>query len=414
MVPARRADPSLGKLKVAFALRPRVDRRRPSLGTVVAVEGGPGFAASDRPYASSLIAALGPVLRRRELLLIDERGTGRSWAIDCPGLQKGLIQEHVAVGECADQLGRRYAAYTTAEAADDIDVVRRSLGLGRILLYGDSYGTLEGQAYAVRYPTKLRGLILDSAYPADDPYYRTLYPAFRTGLRVACRRSPKCSGNAFARFRRVVNRFHAAGRPTGNLLGFALEAGTLAPRSYLSLDQGDRLYLHGRPRRLNRLIAPGPPGLGNVHAFSYGLEIAVECNDYPLLWNPYAPVNQRIRQLSASVKGLPRSHFAPFSRREYLLSAEAHLTNCLTWPAPPAGGLEPPVPKGWRATAKFPTLILAGELDDVTSPKEARQTARRFPRSRLYVVPNRGHVSSLYFPFVSPAVGVIRNFIRRH
>jgi pimeloyl-ACP methyl ester carboxylesterase len=414
MVPTRRADPSLGKTKVAFALRPPLDRRRPSLGTVVAVEGGPGFAATAQPYASSLVAALGPVLRRRDLLLIDERGTGRSWALDCPGLQKGLIQEQIATGECADQLGRRYAAYTTAEAADDIDFVRRSLGIGRVILYGDSYGTLEGQAYAVRYESELRGLILDSAYPADDPYYRTLYPAFRTGLRVACRRSPNCSGNAFARFRRVVNRFHAVGRPTGDLLGFALEAGTLAPRSYLSLDDGDRLFLRGRPRRLNRLVAPGPPGQGNVHSFSYGLEIAIECNDYPLLWNPDAGINERIRQLSASVERLPRKHFAPFSRREYLLSDEAHLTNCLTWPAPPAGGLEPPVPKGWRASSKLPTLVISGEIDDITSTKEARQTARRFPRSRLYVVPNRGHVSSLYFPFVSPAVGVMRDFIRRH
>ncbi len=347
-------------------------------------------------------------------MLIDERGTGRSWALDCPGLQKGLIQEPIATGQCADQLGRRFATLTTAEAADDIDVVRRSLGLGRVFLYGDSYGTLQGQAYAVRHASALRGLILDSAYPADDPYYRTLYPAFRTGLRIACGRSPQCSGAAFGRFRAVVNRFHAAGRPTGDLLGFALQAGTLAPRSYLSLDEGDRLYLRGRPRRLNRLIAQGPPGFGDPHAFSYGLEIAVECNDYPLLWNPNAAINERIRQLSVSVRGLPRKHFAPLSRREYLLSAEAHLTNCLTWPAPPAGGLEPPVPARWRAPKKLPTLVLAGELDDITSVREAKQTARRFPRSRLYVVPNRGHASSLYYPFVSPATGVIRNFIRKH
>ena len=70
------------------------------------------------------------------------------------------------------------------------------------------------------------------------------------------------------------------------------------------------------------------------------------------------------------------------------------------------------MPPGWRAPEGFPTLILAGELDDVTSVPEARQVKTRFPGSRLYVVPNRGHVSSLYFPFRSPAVGVIRNFVR--
>ena len=50
----------------------------------------------------------------------------------------------------------------------------------------------------------------------------------------------------------------------------------------------------------------------------------------------------------------------------------------------------------------------------MTSVREAHQVAARFPRSRLYVVPDRGHVSSLYFPFRSPAVGVIRRFIAAH
>lgn len=72
------------------------------------------------------------------------------------------------------------------------------------------------------------------------------------------------------------------------------------------------------------------------------------------------------------------------------------------------------VPAGWRASGAFPTLILAGQVDDITSVREGRQVEARFPRSRLYVVPDRGHVSGLYFPFRSPAVGAIRNFIREH
>jgi pimeloyl-ACP methyl ester carboxylesterase len=72
------------------------------------------------------------------------------------------------------------------------------------------------------------------------------------------------------------------------------------------------------------------------------------------------------------------------------------------------------VPGGWRAPSGFPTLILGGQVDDVTTVREAKQVEARFPRSSLYVAPDRGHVSSLYFPFRSPAVGVIRNFIRGH
>ncbi len=414
VVPLRRADPGLGKTRVGFALRPRSDRRQPSLGTIFAVDGGPGYASTAAEYVRSVGAALAPLLRRRELVFFDERGTGTSGAVDCPPLQRATVQEYIAIGQCANRLGASYAAYTTAEAARDMDAVRAALGHGRILLYGDSYGTLLGQAYAARFPRRLRGLILDSPYPADDPYYRTLYPAGVRALNGACRRAPDCAGDASRRFRRVVRRLHAARRSTDPLLRFLLEAGTLAPRSYLSLDQADRRYLRGDPRRLDRLLAPGPLGHGNPRDFSYGLEIAVECNDYPLLWDAAAPFAQRVGQLDASVRALPGRAFFPFGRAEYVLSAAAHLTNCLAWPAPPPGGLEPPVPSGWRAPTSFPTLILAGELDDVTSVAEAHQVGARFPRSSLYVVPNRGHVSSLYFPFRSPAVGRIRAFVRRH
>jgi len=409
-VPMRRADPALGTTRVAFALRTRGDTSRPPLGTIMAMDGGPGYASTGAAFARSLFAVLAPLLPRYDVVVYDMRGTGRSEAVNCAPLQKGLIQEQIAIGECANQLGPRYAGYTTGEAAHDLDAVRRALGLGKVFFYGDSYGTLFGQAYAVRYPDSLRGLILDSAYPGDDPYYRTLLPAGLRGLRITCRNSSECSGDPVARFTRVVRRFHAAERSTEGLLGFLLQSGTLAPRSYLSLDDGVSRFLDGDPRRLNRLIAPGAAGHGPLGEFSYGLEIAVECMDYPLLWDPAAPTAERIRQLDAAVKRIPKDQFAPFGRREYLLSSAAHLTNCLNWPAPPPGH-EPPVPSGWVAPTSFPTLVLAGQVDDITSPAEARQVRRRFPRSRLYVVPNRGHSSPLYFPFRSPGVGAIRHFI---
>jgi pimeloyl-ACP methyl ester carboxylesterase len=413
IVPMLRSDPSLGTTKVAFAIRHRGDTNKPSLGTIFAMDGGPGYASTAKPYAASLIAALGPLLRRRDLVLYDMRGTGLSDAVDCPALQGGLIQQPIAIGECANQLGPAFAGYTSGEAADDMNQLRRALGLGKIFFYGDSYGTFFGQAYAVRHPGTLRGLILDSAYPGNDPYYRTLLPAGIEGLRIACRDSATCAGDPVARLARVVRAFHAAGRSTEPLIGFLLEAGTLAPRSYLSLDDGDRRFLAGDPRRLDALLAPEPAG-EKLTEFSNGLAIAVECNDYKTLWDKSAPFSQRIAELGASVTKLPRSLFAPFGRKEFIFSAAANLTSCLYWPAPPKGGLPPAIPSDWRAPKSFPTLVTAGQVDDVTSVREAHEVAARFPRSRLYVVPDRGHVSSLYFPFRSPEVGVIRRFIAGH
>jgi pimeloyl-ACP methyl ester carboxylesterase len=413
MVPMLRSDPELGNTKVAFAIRHRREASRPSLGTIFAMDGGPGYASTAKPYAASLIAALGPILRRRDLVLYDMRGTGLSGPVDCPALQGGVIQESIAIGECANQLGPTFAGYTSGEAAEDMNQLRRALGLGKIFFYGDSYGTFFGQAYAVRHPGTLRGLILDSAYPGDDPYYRTLLPAGLHGLRLACRYPPSCAGDPVARLAQVVHAFHTARRSTEPLISFLLEAGTLAPRSYLSLDQGDRRFLAGHPRRLDRLLAPGPAG-EKLSEYSNGLAIAVECNDYRTLWNRNAPFSQRIAELSESVTKLPRDFFAPFGRKEYLLSTAARLTPCLYWPAPPAGGLPPAIPSDWRAPRSFPTLVTSGQVDDVTSVREAHQVQARFTRSKLYVVPDRGHVSSLYFPFRSPEVGVIRRFIASH
>jgi pimeloyl-ACP methyl ester carboxylesterase len=412
-VPKLRSEPALGDTKVAFAIRHRRDTSRPTLGTIFAMDGGPGYASTAKPYAASLIAALGPILRRRDLVLYDMRGTGLSDAVDCPALQGGLIQEPIAIGECANQLGPTFAGYTSGEAAEDMNQLRRALGLGKIFFYGDSYGTFFGQAYAVRHPGTLRGLILDSAYPGDDPYYRTLLPAGLDGLRIACRDSSTCAGDPVARLAHVVHAFHTARRSTEPLIDFLLEAGTLAPRSYLGLDQGDRRFLAGDPRRLDGLLAPEPAG-EKLSEYSNGLAIAVECNDYRTLWNRNAPFSQRIAELSKSVTKLPRDFFAPFGRKEYLLSTAARLTPCLYWPAPPAGGLPPAIPSDWRAPSTFPTLITSGQVDDVTSVREAHQVQARFPHSSLYVVPDRGHVSSLYFPFRSPAVGVIRHFIASH
>ena len=70
-------------------------------------------------------------------------------------------------------------------------------------------------------------------------------------------------------------RYASAGSTEG-LLRFLLEAGTLAPRSYLALDEGGRDYLRGDSRRLSGLLAPGRLSHGKPREFSYGLEIAVE------------------------------------------------------------------------------------------------------------------------------------------
>jgi pimeloyl-ACP methyl ester carboxylesterase len=428
-VPAVRGDPSLGDQSIFFAVRTRDRAAKPAVGTIFAVEGGPGYASTNFDSAKSYRAVFGPLLRRRDLVLVDQRGTGHSQAVDCPQLQRGMVPEVVATASCANQLGARYQGFTSADSAADIEAVRTALGLGPITLYGDSYGTLLAQAYSVRYPSSLRSLVLSSAYPADDPFWRTIYPAAMRALKLSCARSSSCRSRADSlcgrkglrfswdgeqRFRHALARVQRAGGPLNGTLAYLLEAGTWAPNSYLALNRAVTEYLAGRPDRLDRIAREGRPGDGDVHYFSTGMGTAVECNDYPVAWDRGADFAQRTAQLDRAIDAFPRHRlFAPLTVRQWMTLPSTGFTGCLSWP-PPTGLMEPPVPAGASQPAGLPVLVLAGEFDDITTAAEARQVARRYPSSRLRIVPSRGHVSDLYYPHRSPAVRWIRQFIARH
>ena len=147
----------------------------------------------------------GPLLQRRNLLLVDQRGTGRSAPIDCPALQNLTIAYNVAAARCGRQLGARADDYTSALSADDVAAVIRQLGLGKVDLYGDSYGTFFTQVFTGRHPALVRSVVLDSAYPTygESAWYPTQGPAMRrllhprlSALRGLPRRRPAVPAGA--------------------------------------------------------------------------------------------------------------------------------------------------------------------------------------------------------------------------
>ncbi len=93
-VPFEREDPSLGNTRVGFTVLPREQRQRPSRGTIFAVEGGPGYASSWT--VRSFVLLFGSLLQRRELVMVDMRGTGRSHAA-------GLSRPPVRAGAALDR-----------------------------------------------------------------------------------------------------------------------------------------------------------------------------------------------------------------------------------------------------------------------------------------------------------------------
>lgn len=411
-LPLERADPSRGTIPITFAVRAPTDRSRPARGAIFAVEGGPGYGSisSARYY----VHMLGPLLRRRELVLVDMRGTGHSRAIDCPGLQSGGTSDARGVAECARILGRDYASYRTSAAADDIDDVRSALGLETISLYGDSFGTFLSQSYAFRHGRRLDALVLDSAYPVrgEDPLYPSLWRTGIGALSIACDRANRCHGDAAARLERMVELLRETPRGVGPLLDAVASSGYEPPtRRYLAIDSAVSEYLAGNRRPYRRLNAPAPGGYGSYRYYSRGDELAVSCNDYPMLWDKRAGPAARRLQLAARVRRYPRRMFAPFTPREVAREASAGYRECLAWP-PPGRLYEPPAPAG-APRPTMPTLVISGELDDVTSPAEGAAVANDFADARQLVVRNAGHVPSLYGGRY-PARDAVRAFLARN
>lgn len=409
-VPFERRKQSLGKTRIGFAVVPHSQRDRPSRRAIFAVEGGPGYASTWT--VRSYVKLFGSLLDRRDLVLVDMRGTGRSRPLDCPDLQYGRAPDWIALPACAEKLGPRFSSYRTAAAADDIDDVRRALGFGRITLYGDSYGTFLAQSYAFRHPDTLNAVVLDSAYPVrgESAWYPSLISTGVRSLKIACQRSPNCDGNARNRLRKLVVWLRARHRGVGALVDALAVAGEVPPGSYLQIDRAGVALREGDATPWKELIAEAKLGYGHPRHYSHADEEVVSCNDYPLLWPKDASEAERRAELERKVRTYQYGKaLAPFKPREVALSSTTLYQYCL--PAPrPSALYEPPVQPGQHAT-KAPVLVVSGELDNVTTPYEGRLVADEFPNSRRYVAGGAVHVADLYDGSSPPAVRT-RRFLR--
>jgi pimeloyl-ACP methyl ester carboxylesterase len=421
------AEPGSGQIRIGYELHRA--RSGTSMGTIMAIEGGPGYATTaSRDYYLDLVE---PLLANRDLLLIDARGTGTSSPIKCRRLQRGRGSYANAVRRCGRHLGEASDVYGSAFAADDFAAVLDRLEISQVDLYGDSYGTFLGQTFAIRHPDRVRSLTLDAAYPVVDqnPLYPDINRAMRTAFRSVCARDRECRGNPLRRLRRVADR--VSGRPLrgrafdadgtrrevrldvpglANLMG----AATYGTTVYEELDTAARAWLrHDDPAPLLRIAAEQGTygGSGAPRYYSEGAYVAVVCNDYPQLWDVSARIPARRRQFAdaaAQLREIRPRIFAPFSVNEWIASGWAGLDACLTWPRPST--LVPPVAEP-AAYPDVPTLVLVGDLDSITSAEGSRKVADAFPDATYIEVANVGHVTALA-DHSRCASDIVRRFVR--
>jgi len=137
--------------------------------------GGPGSAATED--ASGIAQAFAPIHEHRDLVFVDQRGTGQSNPLNCvlfdpkdPQSFLGAFFPLEAVRQCRTQLEPKadLTLYTTDIAMDDIDDVRAALGYEQINLFGGSYGTRAAMVYLRRHPKRVRAVVLQGVAPTNQ------------------------------------------------------------------------------------------------------------------------------------------------------------------------------------------------------------------------------------------------------
>jgi pimeloyl-ACP methyl ester carboxylesterase len=428
-VPLDRRHPNGRRIKIYFEHYLRRDLARPATSTVVSIQGGPGFSTtSDR---ASRLQVWRPVNARRGLVLIDLRGTGKSHPIMCAAFKLHDLGYPARGGRCAQQLGPARDFYDTSQSVQDMQAVLVALHTGKIDLYGDSYGSYAAQAFALRYPHRLRSLVLDGTYPlaGTDPLLSDLAIGSRKAIQVSCRRAPNCPVTA-AGASPLLQRFIARVRQHP-IVGFTHDADGVRVRATVNEDTMAQTVMngfanptvfrdllgavvsanHGDPAAILRSVAENistdAPN-GPVRDFSEALYLDVYCHDYPQPWAPSTPMAGRRAEALADLASRPASDFAPFSGRGWTGTDYEGAFSCLHWPTPAFA--DPPVPPH-TPYPNVPTLVMTSDLDNITPIQDARIVAGQFPHSTLVNLHNEVHVTVLEDPY-DCAAKIYERFVR--
>lgn len=162
------ANPGSATLELFVAVVPALSLE-PDSDPLVPIAGGPGQASTE--FYASVANAFEAVRRTRDIVLVDQRGTGRSAPMICD-VEEDIIEgrfsreQTVASTEvCLEELPHDPRFFTTSVAVQDLEALRIALGYEQFNIYGISYGTRVAQHFLRRYPGSTRTVILDGVVP---------------------------------------------------------------------------------------------------------------------------------------------------------------------------------------------------------------------------------------------------------
>ena len=392
-VPEDPDAPEGRRIELAIAVVPAIaTRAKPD--PLFLLAGGPGQGARDGfvPHLGDFAG----VHRERDLVLVDQRGTGGSNRLDCDMPEDVWESADISPAElrrlaqdCLAELPGRPEFYTTSIAVRDLDAARAALGYERINLFGGSYGTRVAQHYARRYPERTRTMTIDSIVPPALP----LVPRIALEAQLAlervferCRDDASCNGRFPAladQFARVDARLRSGpvrvslADPVGGetstvevtrghlvmmtrMLSYSARTAALLP---LLIHEAATRGNYG-PLAAQALMA----GENLQRIIAMGMHHSVVCSED-------APRFEGTVDRAA----LERSYLGP-------IMVDGMIAICEVWPR---GAVDGDFHQPLRSAV--PALLLSGEIDPATPSDYGAVAATGFTQHLHLVIPGQGH-----------------------
>ncbi|MGA9854550.1 MAG: alpha/beta fold hydrolase [Gammaproteobacteria bacterium] len=391
-VPEDRAHPSGKTIKLHIAVL-RARTGTPDPDPLFFIAGGPGQAAT-QAYSEEA-PAFERIRQKRDIVLVDQRGTGQSNPLNCPSTPDNNNNPSPAeiarqVQVCLNQLPGDPRFYTTSVAVKDLDAVRQALGYTQINLYGISYGTRVALEYLREFPQQVRSVVLDGVVPADwDVGMDVSWDAQQALDRIfaRCVHAPACH-KAFpelpATFRglqrslelhpqKLTLRDPLTGAPLTQTLGWNAVTGAVRFMSYagetaallpLLIHQAGVAHDYV-PLMANALFFTSQINGG----IALGMNAAVLCTEDVPFYKNTAVAEKKMADTYVGTTPVTQL-----------------METCKHWPR----GIMPANFKQAVVSNK-PVLLLSGEDDPITPPENAAHAAQTLSNSLSIVVPGQGH-----------------------
>jgi pimeloyl-ACP methyl ester carboxylesterase len=382
-------NPNGRKINIHYAIIPAVKNIYPNQA-FLAIAGGPGQSAIDN--APLFDNTFGQIRETRDILLIDQRGTGRSNILHCPEdkdisplLINGDDFDTVAeTKKCLASIDSDVTQYTSTNALNDFEAVRKSLGYNKLHVYGISYGSRMAQLYMREYAEALATVTLDGVVPMQQSVLAiglAIDRAFNL-LISDCENQDQCQ-NQFPSIREALANiksqlllkpiktqiFHPmTAQPTEFLLTHDKFLGVI------------RLALYSPKTRVLLPHAIDQAGKGNYQAILGLYSLTMEGMDIAMGMHASVVCSEDIHRLSADL----RAELAQSYIGETMFSELSQV--CSVWPSDKVDErFSAPV------SSNIPTLLLSGELDPATPPDWAKLAMTGMENAKHLIAPYAAH-----------------------